>query len=390
MVENEYHALLTHSNHLTHSNMTSVTATSASTRSSFTSAGFAPHLIPIPASENDPLLTDLEIYALRFQHHKKGSTTKEPLLLIHGHPQNLSIWHRVAPILSKEAERDIVLVDLRGYGHSSVPRVRNFIRLGHTHDERREKDEERIPPEDILRARYSKREMGNDFVKVMNQLGYDRFGVIGHDRGGRVAHRMAIDHPKIVTRVMTLDIVPTYDLYARTDAKFAIAYWHWFFLIQDYPMPEELIVHSPKSYLDKLVTRFPRSKEEEEEEEGKKDESEKDEVFPQDILKTYLSALSSPPRVHAMCEDYRCSAPGGVDFEQDEEDRKKGRKISQPVRALWGKRGVNQLLFGDRGPLDLWQNVCQEKVTGKAIDCGHYMPEEEPDQIAQEILSFFV
>lgn len=363
--------------------MTSITATTASTRSSFTSAGFSPHLIPIPASKNDPLLTDLEIYALRYQ-HSGSSSSKEPLLLIHGHPQNLSIWHRVAPILSKQAERDIILVDLRGHGHSSVPRVRNFIKLGHTHDDRIEKDEERIPQESVLRARYSKREMGNDFIAAMKQLGYNKFAVIGHDRGGRVAHRMAIDHPEIVTQVMTLDIVPTYDLYTKADARFAMAYWHWFFLIQDYPMPEELIVHSPKSYLDKLVTRFPRSKEESNEK-----SSEEEEVFPQDILKSYLSALSSPPRVHAMCEDYRCSAPGGIDFEQDEEDRKKGKKVTQPFRALWGKRGVNQILFGDHGPLELWQNVCEQKVTGKSIDCGHYMPEEAPNEIAQEILTFF-
>ncbi|MCO5549769.1 hypothetical protein L7F22_003242 [Adiantum nelumboides] len=363
--------------------MTSITATTASTRSSFTSAGFTPHLIPIPATESDPLLTDLEIYTLRYQYTQ--TTTKEPLLLIHGHPQNLSIWHRVAPILSKEAKRDIILVDLRGYGHSSVPRVRNFIKLGHTNDERIEKDEERIPQEDVLRARYSKREMGRDFVEVMKQLGYNKFAVVGHDRGGRVAHRMAVDHPEIITKIMTLDIVPTYDLYTKTEVKFATAYWHWFFLIQDYPMPEELIVHSPKSYLDKLVTRFPRSTVEKED----KKESEEEETFPQDILKSYLSTLSSPPRVHAMCEDYRCSAPGGIDFEQDEEDRKKGKKITQPLRALWGKRGVNQALFGEKGPLDLWQNVSHQKVTGKSIDCGHYMPEEAPKEIADEILTFF-
>lgn len=362
--------------------MTSITATTASTRSSFASAGFAPHLIPISASESDPLLTDLEIYTLRYQH---VGAKKEPLLLIHGHPQNLSIWHRVAPILSKKAERDIVLVDLRGHGHSTVPRVRNFIKLGHTHDERREKDEERIPPEEILRARYSKREMGRDFVQAMKQLGYDKFAVVGHDRGGRVAHRMAVDHPDVVTKVMTLDIVPTYDLYTKADARFAMAYWHWFFLIQDYPMPEELIIHSPKSYLDKMVTRFPRSIGEAEE----KNESEEEELFPQDILKSYLANLSSPPRVHAMCEDYRCSAPGGIDFEQDEDDRKRGKKLTQPFRALWGKRGLNQILFGDQGPIDLWQNVCQQKVTGKGIDCGHYMPEESPKEVAEDILAFF-
>lgn len=358
-------------------------SSTAPSRASFAAAGFQPRLIPIPAPPNDPLLTDLEIYSMRYQQHGQGSgSTSEPLLLIHGHPQNLSIWHRVAPLLAQRAQRDIVLVDLRGYGHSGVPRVRNFVKQGHeVADAPSTASAAAVerPDEQALRARYSKREMGRDLVWVMKHYGYTRFGVVGHDRGGRVAHRMALDYPEMVTRVMTLDIVPTYDLYARTDKVFATAYWHWFFLIQPYPMPEEMLVHAPKTYLDRMIARFT----EQPHEQGKEP------IFPPDVLASYLAMLSSPPRVHAMCEDYRCSAPGGLDLELDEQDRKAGNKVRQPLRALWGADNVNQWLFGDHGPIELWQNVCEGKVTGRAYRCGHYMPEEVPDDMAEEILTFF-
>ena len=323
---------------------------------SFTEAGFQSHTVRIPPCPSDPLLDEHHIYALRYQ----AGTDTLPLLLLHGHPQSLIIYHRLAPALAKSAQRDIVVADLRGHGQSGVPRVRNGGEKGER------------PGEESLRARYSKRQMARDMVEMMKALGYASFGVVGHDRGGRVAHRMALDHPTVVTRVMVLDIVPTLDLYQQTNAVFATAYWHWFFLIQPYPFPEDMISRNPKAYLDKMVTRFnaPGST-----------------VFSDDILAAYLAQLSSPTQLHATCEDYRCSAPGGYDLELDAADRKAGRKVQQPLRALWGAKGLNQLMFGD-GAVDLWKNVCAQ-ASGQAYDCGHYMPEELPAEMEKEILTFF-
>jgi haloacetate dehalogenase len=326
----------------------------------FEEAGFQEHRAQIAPSPSDPLLKGHHIYALRYQHARSG---KEPLLLLHGHPENLLIYHRLGPALAKSAGRDIVIADLRGHGKSGVPRVRNLKEVA---------GEER-PTEEALQSRYSKREMGRDMVEAMASLGYAKFAIVGHDRGGRVAHRMALDYPDIITRVMVLDIVPTLDLYEKTDARFASAYWHWFFLIQPYPFPEELIQARPSQYLQKMVTRF---------------NAPSNEIFPPEILASYLEQLSSPEHVHATCEDYRCSAPGSIDLRLDEADRKASRKVKVPLRALWGKKGVNEALFG-QGSLDLWKAVCEE-ATGKGYDCGHYMPEEIPDEIEREILDFFV
>jgi len=325
--------------------------------SAFTQAGFQEHTVAIPPSQSDPLLKDHHIYALRYRH---PHSSKEPLLLLHGHPQNLLIYHRLAPALAKSAQRDIVVTDLRGHGKSGVPKVRNLQAEGEK------------PSEEALQGRYSKREMANDMVEVMKSFGYSTFAVVGHDRGGRVAHRMALDHPNSVTRVMVLDIVPTFDLYDKTNSLFASAYWHWFFLIQPYPFPEELIIARPEKYLQKMVTRFNTAD---------------SKVFPPEILNSYLEQLSSPEHVHATCEDYRCSAPGGFDLGLDEADRKANRKVQMPLRALWGGKGLNQAMFGD-GSLDLWKKVCRE-ATGKAYDCGHYMPEELPKEMEKEILEFF-
>jgi haloacetate dehalogenase len=333
------------------------TSTIANMASPFSQSDFHELLVPIAASPTDPLLDDHYIYALRYRHPQ---STKEPLLLLHGHPQNLYIYHRLAPALAKSAQRDIVVADLRGHGKSGVPKVRNI------------KEGEEKPSEDALRSRYSKREMARDMVELMLSFNYEKFAVVGHDRGGRVAHRMALDYPEMITRVMVLDIVPTLDLYNKTDAFFATAYWHWFFLIQPYPFPETMITSQPRAYLDKMVTRFNAD--------GK--------VFPPELLKLYEQQLASPDHVHATCEDYRCSAPGGFDLELDEADRKAGRKITMPLRALWGAKGVNEMMFGN-GTLDLWKNV-SENATGRAHDCGHYMPEELPEEMEKEILDFFV
>lgn len=327
--------------------------------SAFADAGFEEHKIPIPPCPTDPLLNDHHIYALRYNH---ADSSKEPLLLLHGHPQNLYIWHRLGPALAKSAHRDIIIADLRGHGKSGTPKVRNLDAS----------KGDKIPEEAVLRARYSKRQMARDMVEVMKSFGYSKFAVVGHDRGGRVAHRMALDHQDIVTRVMVLDIVPTKDLYDQTNTLFAAMYFHWFFLIQPYPFPEGLLIHNPSSYLNKMVTRF-----------NDKDSK----VFTPEVLQTYLDQLSKPDQLHATCEDYRCSAPGGYDLEVDEADRKANRKVQMPLRALWGAKGLNQAMFGEKCT-DMWKNVCVE-ASGKAYDCGHYMPEELPKEMEEDILSFF-
>lgn len=328
--------------------------------SSFTEAGFQEHTIPIPACPSDPLLNEHYIYALRYQH---PNSEKEPLLLLHGHPQNLLIYHRLAPALVKSAKRDLVVADLRGHGKSGMPKVRNLDASNNTEEK---------PFEDALQARYSKRQMGRDMFEVMKALGYSKFGIVGHDRGGRVTHRMAMDHPELLTRVMTLDIVPTKDLYDGTNALFAGVYWHWFFLIQPYPFPEQFISGNPSAYLNKMVTRFNDSQ---------------SNIFPPGILQSYLDQLSDPDHIHATCEDYRASAPGGYDLGLDSADREAGRKVQVPLRALWGTKGLNQMMFGDKCT-DLWKNVCKE-ASGKGYDCGHYMPEEMPQEMEAEILEFF-
>lgn len=215
-----------------------------SPREAFTKAGFEPVLVRVPPPEHDPTLS-LEIYVHRYRHSSpsagsssssSSSPEKEPLLLLHGHPQNSIIYHRIAPDLVKKAGRDIVLADLRGHGHSGVPKVQNYQHG----DEEMDSTRDTRPSAEALKWRYSKREMARDNVMVMKHLGYERFSVVGHDRGGRVAHRMALDWPEVVVKIMLLDIAPTYDLYDLARSSFATFYWHWFFLIQPYPFPEQM------------------------------------------------------------------------------------------------------------------------------------------------------
>ncbi|TBU57621.1 alpha/beta-hydrolase [Dichomitus squalens] len=327
----------------------------------FMAAGFEAQLIPIPPPTHDPTLS-VQIYALSFKSPTRS--TKEPLLLVHGHPQNSIIYRHLGPALARSSGRDIVIADTRGSGQSTAPRVRNLSQEG---------EGGQLPSEDALRLRYSKREVGKDLVHVMKHLGYDKFSVIGHDRGARIAHRMADDWPDAVVKVMLLDIAPTYDLISRADAQVALTFWHWFFLPQPYPFPESMVLANPSAYLNRLTSRFVALDKR---------------VFPDDVVKTYLQQLSSPDHVHAICEDYRSSGPGGIDLEHDAEDRTAGRKVKQPVRVLWGKRGPNERLFGHDGMLELWRNVCED-VDGRAVDCGHYIPEENPEDVEREALAFF-
>lgn len=264
-----------------------------------------------------------------------------PLLLLHGHPQTHRIWDRCLPHL---AERfTVVATDLRGYGRSGKP------------------------ASDETHAAYSKRTMAADQVAVMRHFGFDRFLVCAHDRGARVAHRMALDHPDAVERMMLLDIAPTLAMYEGTNRAFATAYFHWFFLIQPQPLPETLIGADPSAYVKAVM--------------GSRHAGLA--PFAPDALQAYCDALASPGAVHAMCEDYRASAT--IDLEHDRADLERGRTIGCPVRVLWGAQGVVARCFD---PLREWRKVARD-VSGHALECGHYIPEEASEALIAEMHDFF-
>lgn len=260
------------------------------------------------------------------------------LLLLHGHPQTHVMWHRVAPRL---AERfTLVVADLRGYGDSAKP--------------------------DAGTEAYSKRTLARDNVELMRLLGHQRFAVLAHDRGARVAHRLALDHPESVERLMLLDIAPTLAMYRQTDEAFARAYWHWFFLIRPAPLPERLIEADPEGYLKGVMgTRSAGLA-----------------PFPPEVLAEYLRCLSLPGTARGICEDYRASA--GIDLAHDQADLDAGRRLELPLRVLWGAEGTVGRCFD---PLAEWRQVATQ-VSGRALPGGHYLAEEVPDLVLEEALSF--
>ena len=263
-----------------------------------------------------------------------------PLLLLHGHPQTHVIWHRVASILANH--HTVVATDLRGYGDSSKPQG--------TADH----------------ANYSKRVMAQDQVTLMRALGFERFDVLAHDRGARVAHRLAMDHSAAVRRLILLDIAPTLAMYAQTTEAFARAYWHWFFLIQPAPLPERLIQADPAAYVRDMM--------------GRRDAG----LAPFDprALDEYQRCAALPGAAHAMCEDYRAAA--SIDLVHDRADRDAGRLLQQPLLVLWGAKGVVERCFR---PLDEWRRVARE-VGGEALPCGHYIPEEAPERLLSRVVPF--
>ena len=263
-----------------------------------------------------------------------------PLLLLHGHPQTHAIWHRVAPVL---AERfTVVAADLRGYGDSSKPEG--------TADH----------------ANYSKRTLAADQVALMRHFGFARFDLLAHDRGARVAYRLAMDHAQAVRRLVLLDIAPTLAMYAQTTEAFARAYWHWFFLIQPAPLPERLIEAEPAAYIRDVMGRRSAG------------------LAPFDAraLAEYQRCLALPGAAHGLCEDYRASA--GIDLVHDQADRDAGLLLQPPLLALWGEQGVVHRCFR---PLDEWRRVARS-VEGQALPCGHYIAEEAPDQLLARVLPF--
>ncbi len=314
------------------------------------------------------------------QKQKRGA-----ILFIHGHPQNHLIWHRVAPVLARrnaEANEsdvlwDLVLPDMRGRGDSSCPIV---PASAYESDDAQSRAQ---------RARYSKLSVARDFLELMGtHLGYATFHAVGHDRGGRVLHRLLADAPKgVVQQAIILDIAPTLDMYNTTNQLFAQAYWHWFFLVQKQPLPEKFISNDPQVYLDALVKRFPTSSPQAAQKEKGDDEA----TFPPWILASYHQGLSTYALAHGCIECYRASAPGGVDLTQDADDRKAiaqgaREKIATPTRVIWGKHGLIEKAYG--GGLHYWRETVAH-VEGRSADCGHYVPEEAPQEILKEIDSFF-
>ena len=263
-----------------------------------------------------------------------------PLLLIHGHPETHVDWWKTAPKLAEKFT--VVLTDLRGYGDSSKPDG------GPNH------------------VNYSKRAMGQDQVEVMQSLGFDMFQAVGHDRGGRVLHRMLLDHPKTITRAAVLDIAPTDLMYAGTNEEFATKYFWWFFHIQQAPLPETLINSNTGVYLSAHLdaqNKTPGA------------------VSPEAYAE-YLRCYNEPACVHAVCEDYRASVT--IDREHTEADRAAGRKITQPLLAVWGAKGTVGQMFDVLG---LWRQEA-EIVTGQSLPCGHLIPEEDPDGLLQALEGF--
>jgi haloacetate dehalogenase len=250
------------------------------------------------------------------------------------------MWHLVAPTLAEHFS--VVLMDLRGYGDSS--------RL----------------PADPEHQNHSKRAMAQDAIKVMQHYGFERFQVLAHDRGARVAHRLAADHPDAVERLMLLDVAPTLGMYASTTEAFARAYWHWFFLIQPPPLPEALIASDPVRYLHGVM--------------GKRHAGMA--AFLPEALAEYEGCICIDGTAQSICEDYRASA--GIDLEHDRTDVSVGKQLAQPVRVLWGEHGAVGKCFD---VLSLWRERAAQ-VTGRSLPCGHYIAEEAPDALLAEALEF--
>ncbi|MDE3174712.1 MAG: alpha/beta hydrolase [Pseudomonadota bacterium] len=274
--------------------------------------------------------------------HARIGGAGPPLLLLHGYPQSHLMWAQVAETLADRFT--LVAPDLRGYGRSSTP-------PSHAGE------------------RYSKRVMAQDCIGLMAALGHERFAVAGHDRGGRVAYRLALDHPERVTKIAVLDIVPTWEMWAGMDSARAMAVYHWMFLAQPEPLPEALINAASQTYLEHTLASWTA------------DHSLK--AFAPEALAAYAEAFRDPARVHATCEDYRAGAT--IDRALDEADRAAGRRIVAPLLALWGAKGIPAK---GEGPLEVWRRWAGD-VRGEGIDCGHFLPEEAPAATARALADFF-
>jgi haloacetate dehalogenase len=268
-----------------------------------------------------------------------------PLLLLHGFPQTHLMWREVAPRLAQRFT--VVCADLRGYGASSCP------------------------PSAPDHAPYAKRAMAGDMVEVMARLGFDHFGVAGHDRGGRVAYRMALDHPERIGRLAVLDVLPTEAVWARADDRLALGFWPWSLLAQPEPLPEAMLGAVPQAVIDDALGQWGSAPE----------------TFPPQVREAYVAALSDPDHIHAICEEYRAAAT--LDRDHDRADQRAGRRIACPVLALWSGAGALGAWYAEEGgPLALWRGWADD-VQGAALDAGHFFPEEAPEETAEALELFF-
>ncbi len=277
-------------------------------------------------------LTEIEVEAgtLRLRHDGSGP----PLLLLHGNPQTHAMWHAVAPALARSYT--LICPDLRGYGGSHKP------------------------PASADHAAYAKRAMARDMAQLMSHFGHERFAVVSHDRGARVAHRLALDYPERVERLAVLDIVPTLEHFERTDMAFALGYYHWFWFAQRHPFPENLINAAPETWFFAHTAREPKA----------------DDFFHPDALADYLAAVRDPDMIRGMCEDYRAAAT--IDLEHDRASRAAGDRIRCPLLVLWGAQNRIGSWYD---PLAIWRDYCAGEVTGGAVSSGHYLAEEAPDEV---------
>ena len=274
--------------------------------------------------------------------HARVGGEGPPLVLLHGYPQSHMMWRHLAPELATRFT--VVVPDLRGYGRSSVPASRGG-------------------------AAYSKRVMGADIIGVMRALGHERFSVAGHDRGGRVAYRLALDHPEVVERIAVLDIIPTGDMWRHMDAQRAMGVYHWMFLAQPEPLPETLIARASREYIDHTLASWTAGK--------------SLAPFGDEALDAYREAFADAARIHASCEDYRAGAT--IDRALDDADFAAGRKIEPPLLALWGEVGVPA---AGASPLEAWR-LWAGDVRGHGVPGGHFLPEEAPEATLAALLAFF-
>jgi len=265
-----------------------------------------------------------------------------PLLLLHGNPQTHMMWHAVAPQLAQRFS--VICPDLRGYGGSLKPDA--------TPDH----------------APYAKRVMSEDMVRVMQHLGHERFMLAGHDRGARVAHRLALDHSERVAKLAVLDIIPTIEHFERADMAFGLSYYHWFWFAQAHPFPEVLINAAPEAWFKAHTTRPPN----------------RPTVFHADALADYLAAVTTPEMIRGMCEDYRAAA--SIDLEHDRASRAAGSNVQCPMLVLWGSKGKIGQWYD---PLAIWRTYCSADVSGGPLDCGHYLAEEAPQAVLAALSAFF-
>lgn len=268
-----------------------------------------------------------------------------PILLLHGFPQTHLMWRSVAPLLAHNFA--VVCADLRGYGRSGCPAsTRNH-------------------------EPYAKRSMAQDMVTVMERLGFPRFSVAGHDRGGRVAYRMALDHPHRVERLAVLDILPTETVWDRADARFALAFWPWSLLAQPEPLPERILAAAPEAIVDDALGGW----------------GSPSAAFPPEVRAAYVQALRDPSHAHAICEEYRAATT--IDREHDKADRASGRRIVCPLLALWSTQGALDTWYVEEGgPITVWR-AWGDDVQGDALNAGHFFPEEAPEQTADALNRFF-